>query len=293
MPQHNNKARTTPGQAFNCGLGDMRQQANGNGSSPLRPSRYVPAPMPQQDLENFPDNSETLETTTAIEEALGRLVQNGGSIVDHTGVRQEDQEEFDAEQKARKIMKPMEIIQYDAWKAGAYISPIDWARDRLPVPGGKGTVKRYGRSAEAMNEIWNTDQATPENVSWVAQTHVHMLPLIKAVTMVANVQRDLVSRYGDGLTAREMAEIESIRRAKRGATKRLKATSAALNMSRSRMDALESAVRRSSEHQRLRTPYARPSAVPASVTRSAIRARTSAAASRAEMEHFEESHQVQ
>ena len=85
-------------------------------------------------------------------------------------------------------MKLDKLMRYDAWKACAVTPPIDLALHCLPAPEGKGTVRRYSREAEAINETWNTGQATHEDAPWVTQTHNHMLPVVKAAVSVANAR---------------------------------------------------------------------------------------------------------
>lgn len=95
-------------------------------------------------------------------------------------------------------------MQYTAWKtrlATPYplvLPPINFDVNKTPLSGSVKSLKRNTARARAINVLWKTDRATPENALWVVQNMQQGLPLVDAVARVEKAKRHLGSAGGRG-----------------------------------------------------------------------------------------------
>lgn len=169
---------------------------------------YDDVPIKKDGFLPIPKSTDSLEVIAEKLTALSMVVQRGASVAVYTDFIPPALDSLDAETTAIMAMTPMEKMQYDAWKAGAIMPPIDWEKNQAAPPRGKDSANRFARRAKAMNIIWKTDLATERHVAWVVDHAVFMLPIIKAVCRVEGAKRNLRVRMGP--SEMDMAEIHRI-----------------------------------------------------------------------------------
>jgi hypothetical protein len=108
----------------------------------------------------------------------------------------------------------MPRLEYEAWttfKQGLWCLPeVDWNKNQLPPPISSKTLKIAFRRAEALNRLYETDQAHEGHVMWITQNKIVFLPMIKAMARIIGAERNQVG--GGKWQAAELADIQVINR---------------------------------------------------------------------------------
>ena len=170
---------------------------------------YATQPNPRDNPLPLPELDDSLVDVTKKLNALADVVMKGLSVAVFTGVKKAVRQTMDAAANVVKEMKPMEKLQYDAWKAGVKMPSIDWNTSVLPVPQGRGSAKRFRLRAEAMRIIWGQEGLGPEHASWIVTNKTCILPIIAAVVRVEGAKRDL-PRVQKMISKMDIAEVQTI-----------------------------------------------------------------------------------
>jgi hypothetical protein len=90
----------------------------------------------------------------------------------------------------------MPLLEYEVWttfKQRLWRLPeVDWNKNRLPPPTSSKSLKIARRRAEALNRLYETDQAHEGHVTWVTQNEIEFLPITKAMARVIGAGRNHV-----------------------------------------------------------------------------------------------------
>jgi len=110
-------------------------------------------------------------------------------------------------------VKEMTPPEYEAWivyTTGEYPLPqIDWTSEHAPVPTLKKSLRLAHRRAEALNRLYDTDQAGPGHSMWFTKHKIGHLSLVKAMVRVIGAERNL--RGGQcAISATQMADLQTI-----------------------------------------------------------------------------------
>ncbi|OJJ67939.1 hypothetical protein ASPBRDRAFT_33785 [Aspergillus brasiliensis CBS 101740] len=185
-----------------------------------------------------PTESDDLATTCMKLEELAKTVEQGNSLALFTGLKLATYPaKSDLESMAMSQLTPEELWMYETWKEmkmiqdteikggrysgeedhnGMQLPYFNWEQNVAPVPQGAQSMKKFTQRAAAMDVVFGHRGATPENASWLTSHMVFMLPLVKAVTKVTNLKKNLKnnhrSRHTRGLTDMEAAEVETARK---------------------------------------------------------------------------------
>ncbi|KAI9037618.1 uncharacterized protein KD926_000180 [Aspergillus affinis] len=180
-----------------------------------------------------PEDKDDLETTARKMEDLAREVDNGNSLALYTGLQVASQRPRNPESIAKAHLAPHERWLYDCWRKsrdsydnavdGMRLPDFNWDKWVAPLPNGMQSLNKFRQRAEAMDRIWGHHGATAEHASWLTYHLPSMLPLVKAVTKVTNLQRNNQPRepreprgsrgaHPRGLTDMEVAELETARK---------------------------------------------------------------------------------
>ncbi|KAL2844761.1 hypothetical protein BJY01DRAFT_214785 [Aspergillus pseudoustus] len=95
---------------------------------------------------------------------------------------------------------------------------FNWEANIAPVPQGAQSSKKFAQRAAAMDIVFGHQGATPENAAWLTYNLVPILPLVKAVTKISNMERHFRENKNkntssvQGLSGVEAAEMETARR---------------------------------------------------------------------------------
>ncbi|KAB8221852.1 hypothetical protein BDV33DRAFT_229942 [Aspergillus novoparasiticus] len=209
-------------------------------SSSKRPHGATMDPLALKDLgENLkllpvPTDTDDLETTLRKMQDLARVVERGNSLALWTGLKlASHSKRRDLESSARAQMTESEWELYERWKGmqdtrndgdehnnqteqqkPLNIPEFNWDENKAPVPTGANSVRKFTQRAAVMDMIWGHQGATPEHASWLTFNMPVMLPLIKAITKVSNIQKHIqdTDPLAGKLTDMEAAEIETVRR---------------------------------------------------------------------------------
>lgn len=149
-----------------------------------------------------PQAGDDLETTARKLRALALVVEQGKSLAVATGYRQAAHPERDPEALARMEMPPIQVMQLDAWQAGAKMPDIEWSKSTKAVPSGARSGLRFARAARAMEEIWQVEGLDGENASWLTSNMVYALPLVTAVMEIQSAKRHDVNQM-------QLAEVQT------------------------------------------------------------------------------------
>ncbi|RKF65151.1 hypothetical protein GcM3_125027 [Golovinomyces cichoracearum] len=164
-------------------------------------SRALPTPHPDDDL----------ATIVHKMEGLACLVDEGKSLAVSTGYTATTHIERNPEEIGKARMTPSEKEQYEAWKDGLSLPPINWSVSRKPITGGEKSLARYQKRAVAMQTLWKNDTITEENARWLSSEMSYSIPLVIAVVKVQAAERDLAGGQTD-ITEAELAEIQTCHR---------------------------------------------------------------------------------
>ncbi|RAL14282.1 uncharacterized protein BO97DRAFT_404262 [Aspergillus homomorphus CBS 101889] len=170
-----------------------------------------------------PTATDDLEATMKKMEDLAQIVAQGNSLALFTGLALASQTTRDTESLAKEQLSPEETALYEAWQArkadpnlaGSPLPSFDWNANVAPIPEGAQSLKNFTKRAAAMDVIFEHQGATPENASWLTTHMPEVLPLVKAVTKIANVKQSLAAQNQAqyrGLTDMEAAEVETVRK---------------------------------------------------------------------------------
>ncbi|KAL2889159.1 hypothetical protein HOO65_030660 [Ceratocystis lukuohia] len=157
----------------------------------------------------IPNETDDLATATHKFEALAALVKSGKNLAVHTAYACTPYQTRDPAELAKLSMTPAQLKQFEAWRKGIKMPAFDWANFKEPVQDTNASRKRYEQRARAMNAIWKTTLATPENAMYVSMHMVYAVPLLVAVAKVESAQRALVGG-STGLTEMELAELQTL-----------------------------------------------------------------------------------
>ncbi|KAL8991737.1 MAG: hypothetical protein Q9169_007697 [Polycauliona sp. 2 TL-2023] len=176
------------------------------------PSNNDPASLPSESaahiqLPNQSDSSAILQTKlTAI---LSRL-RSRQSIAAATGFAATPNITHDPIAKATQEFTDNQRMMWDAYMASPkVIRPIDWEQDIEAAPTSKKPLQIANRRAEALNRLYDTDQAQPGHAVWIAKNRVFFLPLVKAIARVIGAERDICGGTG-GLAKADLQTINAI-----------------------------------------------------------------------------------
>ncbi|KAB8236091.1 uncharacterized protein BDW43DRAFT_20433 [Aspergillus alliaceus] len=182
-----------------------------------------------------PTDTDDLETTSRKMQDLARVVMEGNSLALWTGLRMAPKTSSrDPEASAKAQMALSEQELYERWEEmqktrngrnendthpdkhkPLVIPEFDWDKNKTSVPTGAHSVRKFTQRAAAMDIVWGHQGATPEHASWLTFNMPSMLPLIKAITKISNIQKHIqdADPLAGKLTDMEAAEIETVRRA--------------------------------------------------------------------------------
>ncbi|KAL2813222.1 hypothetical protein BJX63DRAFT_432037 [Aspergillus granulosus] len=194
-----------------------------------------------------PEDDDDLERTVNKVRRLAEVVEQGNSLALWTGMKLVPEFTRDAESIAMAQMASDEREVYEMWKEWATsrkggnlnttvagntshevtgpsqnsfrLPEFNWEQNVSPVPQGAQSLKKFTQRAAAMDIIFRHQGATPENAAWLTFNMVPVLPLVKAVTRISNMERHfLENRYKNKNTSMqrlsnvEAAEMETARK---------------------------------------------------------------------------------
>ncbi|KAJ2899481.1 hypothetical protein MKZ38_003038 [Zalerion maritima] len=142
--------------------------------------------------------------------ALANVVRSGQSIATVTNYVACPNQERDPVKIAIAEMPPLEFQAWSQYAGGEYPLPkIDWTTDRAAVPTSVNSLQRSIHRAEALNRLYNTEEAEPSHSTWFSNDQLGHLPLVKAMARVIGAERKLLGGQAV-LTAVEMADLQTI-----------------------------------------------------------------------------------
>ncbi|KAL8647638.1 MAG: hypothetical protein Q9210_005436 [Variospora velana] len=115
--------------------------------------------------------------------------------------------------KAYQEMAPNERMQWDTYIVDPclqFFPSINWFTDIDPEPTSKKPLKNASRRAQALNRLFDTDQARPGHAVWYTKQHPDFLPLVKAVARVFGAERDIDGGGPEGMVKAELQTINTI-----------------------------------------------------------------------------------
>jgi hypothetical protein len=94
---------------------------------------------------------------------------------------------------------------------------FNWDWNVSSVPEGAQSLKKFTQRAAAMDIVFGHQGAAPENAVWLTYNMAPLLPLVKAVTKISNMERHLEENRSRNapsqrLSEMEIAEMETARR---------------------------------------------------------------------------------
>ncbi|KAE8354804.1 hypothetical protein BDV28DRAFT_130175 [Aspergillus coremiiformis] len=209
-------------------------------SSSKRPYGATMDPLALKDLGEtlqilpVPADTDDLETTSRKMQDLAKIVEEGNSLALWTGLKLASKNNFrDPEILAKAQMTTSELELYERWERlqnirndvddshnhtdnskPLIIPEFNWNENTAPVPTGALSVRKFTQRAAAMDIVWGHQGATPEHASWLTFNMPSMLPLIKAINKISNIQKHIqdTDPLAGRLTDMEVAEIETVRR---------------------------------------------------------------------------------
>ncbi|KAE8146508.1 hypothetical protein BDV25DRAFT_162325 [Aspergillus avenaceus] len=181
-----------------------------------------------------PEDTDDLETTARKIEDLAQVVEDGNSLALWTGLKLASMRDPETLAEAQMTLSELEL--YEEWKRmrNPRIDGVDnddtasrdtttttmklpefnWDENKAPVPSGAQSVKKFTQRAAAMDVVWGHQGATAEHAAWLTFNMVHILPLIKAITKLSNIQKHIkeTDPLAGKLTNTEAAELETARK---------------------------------------------------------------------------------
>ena len=158
--------------------------------------------------EPYDDSSTFLTKLTAI----ANTINNRDSVAVATEFYVKTEPDRNPEKAAVTEMTVRESEDWKAYLRGTIQLPkMNWEADQEEVPISKKPLKNVRRRAEALNRLYQTDQARPGHSMWFTKRYTKHLPLIKAMTRIIGKERYFANRYGEADTG-NLAELQSIRK---------------------------------------------------------------------------------
>lgn len=181
-----NRSRSPHKDSAEDGTSDPKRYRFGSSGSASPPSALPKALQ-------LPHSTDPPSTITAKLEAILASLSSGQSIAAVTKFLATPNPNRDAVAKAEQDMHPNERMMWDAYVSNPAITlpAIDWATDIDPAPVSPRPLKTAKRRAEALNRLYNTDQAGPENAVWFTRNYEFELPLVKAMARIIGAERDI------------------------------------------------------------------------------------------------------
>ena len=124
------------------------------------------------------------------------VISTNGSLAAATNCRATPIPERDAAKAAEAQMRP---VEHDSWKAylkgSIQLPDMNWeeSQDRTPIV--KNSLRTAGRRAEALNRLYGTNRARPSHSVWFTRNHMELLPLVKVMARVINMERGLTGGH--------------------------------------------------------------------------------------------------
>lgn len=141
---------------------------------------------------------------------LERVIRDKKSIAVATKFAAVPLQQRDATKNAVKQMSSAESQCWQAYAEKRFQLPkIDWSCDVGIVPTSTRPLRVARRRAEALNYLYETDQATPGHSVWFVEKQLPYLPLVKAMARVIGAERDLLGGHCT-LNATQMADLQTI-----------------------------------------------------------------------------------
>jgi hypothetical protein len=143
--------------------------------------------------------------------AILDVVRAGKSIAENTTDSAAPNQRASPEMIARSQTPPLEYEAWTTFKQGLWRLPeLDWNKKHLPPPTSLKSLKVARRRAEALNRLYETDQANEGHVTWITQNEIEFLPMVKATARVIGAERNHVG--GGEWQATELADLQLINR---------------------------------------------------------------------------------
>jgi hypothetical protein len=170
---------------------------------PAAPSIDLQQYQPALSIPRHEDNvAEVIIKLTAIVDA----VREGKSIAENTTGSVGSPEMI-----AKSQMPPLEYEAWTTFKQGLWRLPdVDWQKNQLTPPTSSKPLKIARRRAEALNRLYETDEAHEGHVVWFTQHKIEFLPMIKGMARVVGAERNEVG--GGKWRAAELADLQLINR---------------------------------------------------------------------------------
>jgi hypothetical protein len=162
------------------------------------------------DILPIPQNGDSVAVFQQKLSALADAVSRGQSIAVVTNFAVSKTQERDCTEKAVADMSPQELEAWNYYAKGKYPLPkIDWDINRGTMPTSTKPLRVAHRRAEALNRLYNTDNADPTHSVWFTENELPHLPLVKAMARVIGAERDLLGGQSS-LNATQLADLQSI-----------------------------------------------------------------------------------
>ncbi|KAL9630329.1 MAG: hypothetical protein Q9204_004778 [Flavoplaca sp. TL-2023a] len=125
--------------------------------------------------------------------AIVRTLRSGQSIASATCFAATPNHTRDPIAKAKQEMHPTELWMWNTYmmEPTVKLTVIDWTLDVEPNPTTKKALQNAERRAEALNRLYETDQAQPGHAVWFTRNLLPLLPLVKAMERVIGAEKDI------------------------------------------------------------------------------------------------------
>ncbi|KAL8770791.1 MAG: hypothetical protein Q9209_003658 [Squamulea sp. 1 TL-2023] len=161
---------------------------------------------------HLPDPSDSAATLSTKLTAIVTRISSGQSIAAATGFLATPNPHRDPVAKATQEMHPYELEYWDAYITNPDLIEfpnIDWSTDIDTSPTSKKPIQNAKRRAEALNRLYQTDQAQPGHSVWFTKHHEYLLPLVKAMARVIGAERDICGG-SKGLAKADLQTVNAI-----------------------------------------------------------------------------------
>ena len=140
--------------------------------------------------------------------AIVRTLRSGQSIASATCFAATPNHSLDPVAKAKQEMHPTELWMWNTYmnEPTVKLAVIDWTLDAEPNPTTKKALQNAERRAEALNRLYETDQAQPGHAVWFTRNFLPLLPLVKAMERVIGAEKDI----GCGTKGLAKADLQTI-----------------------------------------------------------------------------------
>lgn len=196
------------------------------GGEQRRPVDYEARPLYRRN-ELEPSYDDTLPVIRDKAKKWREIIDRGHSLAVALGDIFAGEAPINYEDEARKTFTAQEEEQFDAWKRGVKMPPLNPMRDRVPVKGGEQARKRMDERAVALRRIYAEEALDAENAQWFHRTYERLIPLVTAVVSIARARRD--ASGGEDVDPRDMAERRTMTRLVKVASEVVKRYKEAIN----------------------------------------------------------------